>query len=324
MRRMKRGSFARVSPKDRARPEGRRGREGRNARQYNSAVRVDPSEAAVGRQLLRQRQRRLADCLSGWSPRVKSRSISRRRPIRPKSLGMANAKRPQPASSRRCAAQGAGGRDRRWSRSGRRSTPQSKMREGRGSIRGASRAPVRAGLRRLRTESSSSDIDRTGVSILSALDGRMFSVTTRRSNVVRACRYRAGSSAMHSAGRATDARREADSLADVAAAYLNVSLDKTAQTSDWAPASQREQIDYAALDAVVEWEVAGHVFAALRDQTPLIISNPGHRRGDADAGPRLQSTRSHAPADRGIEARAPCRGAGRRAGLLKSDTRRSR
>jgi DNA polymerase I len=59
------------------------------------------------------------------------------------------------------------------------------------------------------------------------------------------------------------------SLADAAAAYLNVTLDKSLQTSDWgAEHMTREQIDYAALDAVIEWEVAEHVFQALRDQAP--------------------------------------------------------
>ena len=58
-------------------------------------------------------------------------------------------------------------------------------------------------------------------------------------------------------------------LADAAAAYLNVTLDKTQQTSNWgAEHLSREQLDYAALDAVVEWQVAEHVFPALRDQTP--------------------------------------------------------
>jgi DNA polymerase-1 len=61
----------------------------------------------------------------------------------------------------------------------------------------------------------------------------------------------------------------ATSLADTAAAYLNVTLDKSLRTSDWgAEHLTRAQIDYAALDAVVEWHVAEHVFQTLRDQAP--------------------------------------------------------
>ena len=49
----------------------------------------------------------------------------------------------------------------------------------------------------------------------------------------------------------------ATSLADAAAAYLNLELDKTLQTSDWnAPHLSRQQIDYAAIDAVVAWRIA--------------------------------------------------------------------
>lgn len=49
----------------------------------------------------------------------------------------------------------------------------------------------------------------------------------------------------------------ATSLADGAAAYLNLDLDKTSQLSDWnAPRLSREQIDYGAIDAVVAWRIA--------------------------------------------------------------------
>ena len=47
------------------------------------------------------------------------------------------------------------------------------------------------------------------------------------------------------------------SLADGAAAYLNLELDKTEQTGDWnAPCLTRQQIEYAAIDAVVAWRIA--------------------------------------------------------------------
>jgi ribonuclease D len=56
---------------------------------------------------------------------------------------------------------------------------------------------------------------------------------------------------------------KATSLADAAAAYLNLNLDKSQQTSDWnAPHLSREQIDYAAIDAVVAWRVAKKILPA--------------------------------------------------------------
>src|SRR4029077_3975330 len=49
----------------------------------------------------------------------------------------------------------------------------------------------------------------------------------------------------------------ATSLAAAAATYLNLDLDKSQQTSDWnAPNLSRQQIDYAAIDAVVAWRIA--------------------------------------------------------------------
>jgi 3'-5' exonuclease len=59
------------------------------------------------------------------------------------------------------------------------------------------------------------------------------------------------------------------SLADAAAAYLDVTLDKTEQSGNWGVAHlSKEQLTYAALDAVVEWRVAARVFPAMRDQAP--------------------------------------------------------
>src|SRR5271166_6226739 len=47
------------------------------------------------------------------------------------------------------------------------------------------------------------------------------------------------------------------SLAAAAATYLNLGLDKSQQTSDWnAPHLSRQQINYAAIDAVVAWRIA--------------------------------------------------------------------
>ena len=49
----------------------------------------------------------------------------------------------------------------------------------------------------------------------------------------------------------------ADSLADGAEAYLDLKLDKTEQKGDWnSPHLTRQQIEYAALDAVVAWRIA--------------------------------------------------------------------
>ena len=49
----------------------------------------------------------------------------------------------------------------------------------------------------------------------------------------------------------------ATSLAAAAATYLNLDLDKTQQTSDWnAPHLTPQQIEYAAIDAVVAWRIA--------------------------------------------------------------------
>jgi DNA polymerase I len=49
----------------------------------------------------------------------------------------------------------------------------------------------------------------------------------------------------------------ATSLATAAATCLNLDLDKSQQTSDWnAPNLSRQQIEYAAIDAVVAWRIA--------------------------------------------------------------------
>jgi DNA polymerase I len=57
------------------------------------------------------------------------------------------------------------------------------------------------------------------------------------------------------------------SLAAAAREYLNVVLDKTLQTSDWnAPVLSPEQIDYAAIDAVVAWRIAAKILPRLKVQ----------------------------------------------------------
>jgi DNA polymerase I len=146
-------------------------------------------------------------------------------------------------------------------------------------IKSAERAgldPRRAKIRLLQTYDGGGqvlviDLDRTGVGVLAELEGA--SVTCHnaafemsfleRADIalgevhctLQACRLTLGEKAM--------------SLADAAAAYLHVTLDKSQQASNWgAEHLSHEQLTYAALDAVVEWEVAQHVFVALRDQTP--------------------------------------------------------
>jgi DNA (cytosine-5)-methyltransferase 1 len=56
-------------------------------------------------------------------------------------------------------------------------------------------------------------------------------------------------------------------LDDAAAHHLGVKLDKTLQTSDWnAPALTREQIDYAAIDAVLTWRLAEKILPRFEVQ----------------------------------------------------------
>ena len=60
---------------------------------------------------------------------------------------------------------------------------------------------------------------------------------------------------------------KAMSLAAAARAYLNLDLDKSLQTSDWnAPYLSPEQIDYAAIDAVVAWRIATRILPRLKVQ----------------------------------------------------------
>ena len=56
-------------------------------------------------------------------------------------------------------------------------------------------------------------------------------------------------------------------LDDAAAHHLGVKLDKTLQTSDWnAPALTREQIEYAAIDAVLAWRLAEKILPRFEVQ----------------------------------------------------------
>jgi DNA polymerase I len=57
------------------------------------------------------------------------------------------------------------------------------------------------------------------------------------------------------------------SLADGAEAYLNLKLDKTEQTGDWSALHlTKQQIEYAAIDAVVAWRIAEKILPRLHVQ----------------------------------------------------------
>jgi ribonuclease D len=59
------------------------------------------------------------------------------------------------------------------------------------------------------------------------------------------------------------------SLREAAREYLGIDLGKELQTSDWnAPHLSKDQIDYAAYDAVATWRLAQRVLPALNKQAP--------------------------------------------------------
>ena len=59
----------------------------------------------------------------------------------------------------------------------------------------------------------------------------------------------------------------ASGLDDAAAHYFGLKLDKALQTSDWnAPTLSREQIEYAAIDAVIAWRLAETILPRLEVQ----------------------------------------------------------
>jgi DNA polymerase I len=61
----------------------------------------------------------------------------------------------------------------------------------------------------------------------------------------------------------------ATSLANAVKVHLGVDLDKTEQTSDWStPSLSREQLEYAALDAVMAWRLSERILRALGAQAP--------------------------------------------------------
>jgi DNA polymerase I len=103
------------------------------------------------------------------------------------------------------------------------------------------------------------DLDKTGAGVLDLLDG----VNVIAHNVsfelsfLEAAGVAPGE--LHCTLQATRLMlgEYSTSLAAGAAAFLHLDLDKTPQVSDWnAPHLTRQQIDYAAIDAVVAWRIA--------------------------------------------------------------------
>ena len=85
----------------------------------------------------------------------------------------------------------------------------------------------------------------------------------------------------------------ATSLADGAEAYLDLKLDKTEQKGDWnAPHLTKQQIEYAAIDAVVAWRIAEKILPRLHVQRAG-LRNPDARPscGRADGNARHPARR---------------------------------
>ena len=106
------------------------------------------------------------------------------------------------------------------------------------------------------------DLDKTGAGVLDLLDG--VSIIAHAVAFELAFLEAAGVALgeLHCTQQATRLMlgENATSLAAAAATYLNRDLDKSQQTSDWnAPHLSRQQINYAAIDAVAAWRVAGKV-----------------------------------------------------------------
>ena len=103
------------------------------------------------------------------------------------------------------------------------------------------------------------DLDQTGAGVLALLDGANviahnvgFELT-----FIEAAGVALGELQCTMQATRLTLGEHAMSLAAAARAYLNLDLDKTLQVSDWsAPVLSPEQIDYAAIDAVVAWRIA--------------------------------------------------------------------
>jgi DNA (cytosine-5)-methyltransferase 1 len=103
------------------------------------------------------------------------------------------------------------------------------------------------------------DLDYTGAGVLDLLDGVSVIAHNVAFELVFLETAGVALGELHCTLQATRLMlgEKATSLAAAGAAYLNLDLDKSQQTSDWnAPRLSRRQIDYAAIDAVVAWRIA--------------------------------------------------------------------
>ena len=113
------------------------------------------------------------------------------------------------------------------------------------------------------------DLDRAGANVLGLLDG--VSVIAHNMAFELAFIETAGVALgqLHCTAQACRLMlgEHATSLADGAEAYLDLKLDKTEQKGDWnASHLTKQQIEYAAIDAVVAWRLAGKILPNLHVQ----------------------------------------------------------
>ena len=113
------------------------------------------------------------------------------------------------------------------------------------------------------------DIDRTGAGVLDLLEG--VSVIAHNMAFEMAFLELAGIAlgAVHCTAQACRLMlgEKAMSLADGAEAYLDLKLDKTEQKGDWnAPHLTKQQVEYAAIDAVAAWRIAEKILPHLHVQ----------------------------------------------------------
>ena len=153
------------------------------------------------------------------------------------------------------------------------------------------------------------DLYRTGTGVLDLLEG--VSVVAHNMAFEMAFLERAGVAlgAVHCTAQACRLTlgENAMSLADASEAYLNLKLDKTEQTGDWnALHLTKQQIEYAAIDAVVAWRIAERILPRLPCAASRVRDPDARRsRGHADGEPRLPARcRCSHTVDFGAEARA--------------------
>ena len=158
------------------------------------------------------------------------------------------------------------------------------------------------------------DLDRTGAGVLDLLEG--VSVIAHNMGFEMAFLEMAGIAlgAIHCTLQACRLMlgEHATSLADGAEAYLDLKLDKAEQTSNWnAPHLTKQQIEYAAIDAVVAWRIAE------QDTAPSACAAGGLRNSDA------RRSRGHADGNARHPARRRCARAADRGLCSRSGSRAS-